>query len=61
MARTRQLSVSRTNLLWLIVVLCAAAIGFVAGGWKIALLAAALSLVASEVFERRARARRRVG
>jgi hypothetical protein len=59
MPRARQLSVSRTNLIWFAVVLAAATIGWLAGGWKIALVAAAIGLVASETFERTARVKRR--
>lgn len=58
MPRARQLSVSRTNLIWFAIVLAAAAIGWVIGGWKIALVAAVLGLVVSEFFERSARAKR---
>lgn len=59
MVHARRLSVSRNNLIWLVVVLAAAAIGWFVGGWKVGLLAAALGLIVSEVFERRARAARR--
>ncbi|MEP4650806.1 MAG: hypothetical protein ABJ314_11520 [Ilumatobacter sp.] len=51
---------SRNNVIWLAVVLVAAGVGWFVGGWKIALVAAAIGLVVSEVFERRARAARSV-
>jgi hypothetical protein len=59
MPRARQLSVSRTNLMWFVVVLALATVGWLIGGWQIALVAAAIGLVVSEVFERTARAKRR--
>ncbi len=58
MPRARQLSVSRTNMIWFAVVLAATLVGWLAGGWKIALVAAAVGLVVSEVVERTARTRR---
>lgn len=58
MPQSRQLAVSSTNLIWFAVVLIAATVGWFIGGWKIALVAAAVGLVVSETFERTARAKR---
>lgn len=58
MPRARQLSVSNSNLAWFAVVLAALAIGWFIGGWKVALVAAVVTLIASEVAERSARAKR---
>lgn len=58
MPRSRQLSFSQSNLVWFVVVLVAIAVGALAGGWKVALIAGALGLVVSEIFERTARAKR---
>lgn len=58
MPRARQLSVSTSNLIWFAAVLAALVIGWVIGGWKVALIAAAIGLAVSETFERTARAKR---
>ena len=58
MPRSRQLAVSSSNLIWFVVVLIAAAIGWLIGGWKIALVAAGIGLIVSEIFERTSRAKR---
>jgi hypothetical protein len=44
---------------WLVVVLAVGALGWIAFGIVVGLIAAAATLVVSEVVERRARARRR--
>ncbi len=43
---------------WFAVVLAALVVGWVVGGWKVALVAAGLGLVVSEVSERIARSKR---
>jgi len=58
MPRSRQLAVSSSNLIWFVVVLIAAAIGWLIGGWTIALVAAGIGLIVSEIFERTSRAKR---
>lgn len=58
MPRARQLSVSSSNMFWFAVVLAALVVGWVVGGWKVALVAAGLGLVVSEVSERIARSKR---
>jgi len=52
MPQARQLSVSRSNLFWLAIVLTLALSGWIVSGWKVALAAAAVGLVVSEVVER---------
>lgn len=50
---------SKRNMTWLVVVLAVGALGWIAFGIVVGLIAAAATLVVSEVVERRARARRR--
>ena len=57
MPQRRQLSVSRSNLFWLAIVILAAVIGALIGGWKLSLALAVIALLASEVVERATRAR----
>ncbi len=58
MPRARQLSVSHSNLIWFAVVLAALVLGWLIGGWKIALIMAGIGLAVSEVSERVARSKR---
>lgn len=51
--------VSKRNMTWLAVVLAAGVLGWLAVGIVVGLIAAALTLVVSEVVERRARKQRR--
>ena len=51
--------VSKRNMIWLAVVLAAGVLGWLAFGIAAGLIAAALTLVVSEVVERRARKQRR--
>lgn len=55
---TKQVKVSQRNLFWLIAVIAVAVVGFLASGWKVALVAAVIVLVLSEVVERQARRKR---
>ena len=45
-------------MIWFAIVLAALAVGWIVGGWKVALIAAVAGLIASEIFERTARAKR---
>ena len=50
---------SKRNIVWLVVVLAVGAVGWLAFGVIAGLVAAAITLIVSEVVERRARRRRR--
>lgn len=58
MPQIRQPSLTRRNLIWLAVVVAVAIAGWLIAGWKLALGATVVALLASEVVERRARANR---
>jgi len=51
--------VSKRNMIWLVVVVAAGVIGWLAFGIVAGIVGAVLTLAASEVIERRARAQRR--
>lgn len=58
MPQARPMSVNRRNLVWLALIAIAAIVGWLAGGWQIALGLAVLVLIVSEVVERLARRQR---
>jgi hypothetical protein len=51
--------VSTRNLVWLAVIVVALVIGWIAGGFWVGVIAGVVVLLASEVYERIARAKRR--
>lgn len=59
MPQARPMSVSRRNLVWFAIIVIAAAVGWFVGGWQVAVGAAVLALIVSEVVERLARRKRR--
>ena len=58
MANSKQVSVSKRNLFWLVVVIAVGLAAFFVVSWKAGLAAAIATLVLSEIVERTARKKR---
>jgi len=54
----QHLAVSKSNIVWLMIIIVVGVIAWQALGWVVGLIAAAVVLVVSEVIERRKRANR---
>lgn len=54
----QQLAVSKSNIVWLTVIVVVGVVTAIAFGWKVSLAAVVATVVVSEVVERRARAKR---